>query len=398
MSLANWLQLSRRWHIEHGDQFSNHLSHNMVVMSLAGAPNERLQEWYEYYTKRLLPATTTVDYETITIDNWNEHNGSSTAYAAFLRFFDQRIQVDGADSTIQQYLPTLLPGIAGALLHPIIHIGLAIDAQSDGMLAEGLAYMAFANERLDAKTLPIWTPSSSEKSSIIESSVRFLAEAKRKSLYEIVVGGMEKKMANGETGGITLRMLSFVEERVTSDTLDAIDLQLPLDLLPAIIDATTLVAAAYLGSNCEFVVVHGVTSLHGVLRVLPKLLTLEERCDALAHWWRALMIVMVAQNLPGLDEIMALANEWLSRRSNEVSVPSNSEWQALLEASWSSDDEHVQKGVYCMWQWATRIDGMPARSKELFYRAAKNQVRPHPTGELGKWLWNSYRKTVALRK
>ena len=52
---------------------------------------------------------------------------------------------------VRKWLPTLAPGLSGAALHGIIHLGLGVRAKSRSMIIEGLAYLAFANRMLPAR-------------------------------------------------------------------------------------------------------------------------------------------------------------------------------------------------------------------------------------------------------
>ena len=66
-----------------------------------------------------------------------------TSFSAYVFFFTSEAKRLGRKSLLEKYLPTLLPGWAGAITHATIHLGWALDIGNEYMIIEALAYMAF---------------------------------------------------------------------------------------------------------------------------------------------------------------------------------------------------------------------------------------------------------------
>lgn len=107
---------------------------------------------------------------------------------------------------------------------------------------------------------------------------------------------------------------------------------------------TAFAASSLLASDNEFFVLHDLTSLHGVLCLLPHLDPADRR-GALVHWWRE-----------------AISSVLCSR------------------------DEHVPKATYVLRRWSAWGAFRPA-SEDLLQRAARNIVAPNESGEIHENLW-----------
>ena len=149
-----------------------------------------------------------------------------------------------------------------------------------------------------------------------------------------------------------------------------------------------MAAAAYLASNCEFFVIHGVTSLHSVL-VTMEFLPLAAQVLLLRHWWRAAMATLVSTGLQGHAKLADMLNTWHSQRiagSDGCSAPvlsmeSDPWWINALEKAITSTDEHPAKAVYVLWRWSL-FAGMPQCSidNDIFKAAAASQLRTNDKG------------------
>ena len=321
-SLRGRLARARQWDMEYGGYLSNHLTHNLVVLSAAGASEERLQWWEDLYTNRLdeKPAREAGDLDlsrarrndeiVITRDNWRDHFSTTRLdILAYRDFFDAQVAGHGIAATVAEYLPALLPGLAGAALHPLIHTGWGAEAGSPEMVAEGLAYMATAHQPLGTDERhcppdPLWSPHASGP---IDAALAFLADAKTRGL-SLIAQNVSQTPAylRLKRGGFQPRLIAFDDPDLplAAALNDVGPVGLPdagEPLIETIEEMTVLIAAALRGADNEFFVLHGLTSLHAILVLLPHLEPRDQRL-ALAHWWRAAMATLVAQDFPGLSE------------------------------------------------------------------------------------------------
>lgn len=411
-SLAGWLDRARQWHIEYGGYLSNHLAHNWIVMGAAHAPDERFQWWEDLYTEKLdqSPAREPGPLEpcricgpdkVITEATWlacieREREG----FAGYRDFFDARIAELGVSAVLRRYLPPLLPGLVGAALHPLIHTGWGVDANHEHMVADGLAYMATAFQPLatNAPHSPpaqLWSP---EGLGLIAASLKYLTHARERDLSKISdEASKTKPYLSLERGYFQHRIITFDDPELPlgSSLNEAAPLGLPaLDesLLPAIEEAVVLLSAALRASDNEFFVLHGLTSLHAVLTLIPHLEADDQRM-ALAYWWRAVMATLVSQDFPGLERTAEALQGWLDRRADQDTLPKVSDekrtwWRETLTSTLGSLDEHVPKAVYVLWRWS-EWGVFSQDTIEIFEAAARDISQPHPDGGVDQNLWFS---------
>ena len=412
VSLGDWLARSRRWDIEYGGYLSNHLSHNWLVMSAAGAAEEQMQWWQDLYTNRLAekPAREAGDLEParawaadqveISEANWRQHvQTTRIAFPAYRDFFDARIAELGLSATLRATLPPLLPGLAGAALHPLIHTGWGAEANSALMVAEGLAYMATAHQPLasdgrHAPPSPLWSPDAPRP---LAAALGFLIHARGRDLARVAHDASQTEAYRRlRLGRFQPRLIAFNDPALPlGAALNGIGpLGLPAATEPltdTIEEMTALLAAALCGSDNEFFVLHGLTSLHAVLALVPHLDADDQR-QALSHWWRAAMATLVAQDFPGLSETAELLEGWQAKRKrsprHRLTAKQSDWWQTSVKEALASLDEHLPKAVYVLWRW-TEWQAFSEATVALFEEAAKNLLKPHPSGPLHDNLWTS---------
>ena len=133
------------YEIEWGGFLTNHLAHGRWALGALGAPDALVQRYSTLYVSRLTPLPEAepspppprvpLEAEVLAL------RGRRREYASQRTFFAQQIAEGGADATLLRWLPELLPGLAGAALHPVIHLAVAVREGDDALLAEGLAYL-----------------------------------------------------------------------------------------------------------------------------------------------------------------------------------------------------------------------------------------------------------------
>ena len=317
-------------------------------------------------------------------------NDSRRNYAEILSFVRTQMREIGRNQTIRMFVPLLLPGVAGAALHPLIHIGWALEANHDDMLAEGIAYLASINVRLgvdggsDGKDL--W---STEGPGIIAASRKYLTYASGAGHGALAHrSSRNPQYKRHERGSFQHRMMTFSDPNLplgrALDEAGPIGLPaLDAALLPAVDDAITLATAAYLASDCEFYVLHGLTGLHATIVLLGHLDPVDQR-RAVAFWWRAALATYVVEDLPGLETCLAILGNGFG------TVDENFDWHDVHARARRSLDEHVAKAVFSLWRWAT--SGLfSERTVSLCKVAAKHQVRPHRSGRVHENIWFAWR-------
>ena len=415
--LHKWLKRGRSWHIEYDEYLSNHITHNWIALDAAGVSEDKMQWWQQVYINEGVakgtvsstiesemldpPRPNALDYTAITEANWlNNLQTTRIGFEAYRDFFDAKIAELGLNACLKRYYPTLSEGMAGAALHPIIHTGWAVDVESDDMASEGLAYMATAFQPLatgaNHSDCQLWSPDVPDiiealKQILMDDSVPQLAKdantlSKTEDYKRLNRGKFQQRLITFDNP--EQPMAQFLNERVTLKLPD-----IGNDLTQSIEALTVIAAAAVYASNNEFFIVHGLTSLHAVLCVLPHLDETAQR-NALSYWFRALVAVIIIQGSPGIEKAIVVLEEWNANKDKETSssYPLSSEqkawWLQTLQSTTDSLDEHVPKTVYVLKRWA-EWQAFSKASHDIFSKAARHITTPNEGGGLEDNLWFS---------
>ncbi|MEM1433249.1 MAG: questin oxidase family protein [Pseudomonadota bacterium] len=389
-SLEARLRSARRWHIEYGGYLSNHLTHNWVVLALGGAGAPVLDRWARAYADpgKALPlepawlldrsgAEPAIDPAALV-----RLRGCGMAqFPALQAAFDRAVASRGRTAVAAASLPSLLPGLAGAAFHPLIHVGLGIEAGSDSMVADGLAYWTCIYQPLgSAHDAPLWRPEPSAAAGTLMAAIAGQLERARAARLDqsIAAAVREPRYRRRHRGEFQHRMMVFADPALAPAAwLDGLG---PLALAPVGSLATEIeqlrgwIAELLLASRNEFFVLHGLTSCYA-LGTLLSLLDPGAQRDALAAWVRAALAAVVAQRFPGLDA--------------DVKQPSMligaERWADLRRLSWRSSDEHVPKAVYALWRWYERATDSAHRAR--YAAAAAALVQRADGGDPADNLW-----------
>eukprot|EP00127_Corallochytrium_limacisporum_P003613 Clim_evm1s151 gene=Clim_evmTU1s151 len=414
-NVAKYIDQTRKWDIEYNyhlkfeeatSKLSNHMTHNFVVLGSTGATDAKLQWWQDTYLSLhgsvpegsdSLPPRRLEDPDGLVIDtsNWKSHIQSTCRnFPAFAKYFDNQIKTRGISKTIEAHAPALLPGLVGAAVHPIIHTGFGADAQSQTMVADGLAYMStrfqsICTEAPHKPPQPLWQLGGS---GVIDASVRFLEKARKADLPKRTADWQIETYKKGRNLNTTIQARVAATNQPELPFGELINGMGPLmlgeSLFSAVEESVVLLSANLLESDNEFFVIHGLNSLHAILCLMPHLHDEESQSLALTHWWRGIMAVLIAQNMPGLSKTQERLAEWKRVREMDTagSIPKvlnekdHEWWTAVLKRSLDSRDEHIPKAVYALSRWAA-FECFSSPTVELFRKAAENAVKPDPAGK-----------------
>lgn len=417
--LHEWLKRGRNWHIEYDEYLSNHITHNWIALDAAGADNEKMQWWEEVYvynttdkvngkkalhSKKLAkmlqpPRSNPIDYTKITDANWlNNLQSIRIAFGLYRDFFDKKIAKLGLSACLNRYYPALSEGMAGAAMHAVIHTGWAVDVDSVDMASEGLAYMATAFQPLatgsNHSEHQLWCPNAPSiiaafKQIFTNNDIAALAKkadllSKTEDYTDLNRGSFQQRLITFDNPEHP--MAQFLNENVT--------LRLPdigCDLTPSIEALTVTATTALYSSDNEFFILHGLTSLHAVLCVLPHLDETAQR-NALGYWFRALVATIIVQGIPNIVDTIVLLEQWNKYKDknqpdkHQLTDEQQAWWMQILQSTTDSLDEHVPKGVYVLKRWA-EWQAFSSATHDVYIKAAQNLAMPHPSGKLDANLW-----------
>lgn len=373
----------RSYHIEFNGHLTNHAKHAVVALAGLGTPSDVIRDYYESYAR-----LTSYGYpleaprpcrQAINEGNWRDFIGKRQSFSAYVDFFDELERRIGLPDLLRLAVPVLLPGWIGAFTHATIHLGWALDAANRGMAIEGLAYMAYTYvsthpERLVRKAAPSESP--------VEALLRVLAawEADEKTRAQIrdrldrptveaaIAQGFHPELVRS---GLQFRiaMMASVGHPLLHDLPNWSDAK-PEAIWADLYRAMTLL---YLAKPGDFVLLHLITSLHGVEQI-ARSQPAAWQWEAIDMFWTgALAIIFAEAALPSAAKVSAL-HDLLPRdeRDPPHDALADREWDFHIGRSVLEIEEHNPKLVYVqrlLWERSGR---------ERLYRHAAAQFTRTP--------------------
>jgi Questin oxidase-like len=286
---------------EYANGLSNHLPMALQALHALGADGTGLQSFAQRYAQRFeaWPYATAGQ----PLARWQDRRGDITAFADLRASFAAAIAMQGAAGTLQQVLPDLWPGVAGAAFHGLIRTAHAMQAQHDGELAGALAYWA-------ARWQPLQAPPVGEVMPMAAWSSALAAQARELRLTGHLISG--RVSAAQQTQAYVQLAGRLVMNEHTLPQLAGFAVQ------------------AYSRSG-NFTVLHMVTACRAA-RVLLALVP-EQKDLALQALVPAFTAAYLASGVAAMTEDQATS-------SPDVT------WPEVISAALQSDDDHVIKLVH----------------------------------------------------
>ena len=134
----------------------DHIVHHLLTIYALGASPAEIRAAYDRnktYQRPTMPVKEDVVQSLYDKRRFKEELGKERNYPNFLEFFQREIQQRGVDGTLKEYVfrepgntdecsESMLVRLFGGLLHPIIHLGFAIEFNQPAIIAEALAQTA----------------------------------------------------------------------------------------------------------------------------------------------------------------------------------------------------------------------------------------------------------------
>lgn len=124
-------------------KFHSHLPHIIVSAYCLGATPEQLTALYDNQAETLTPWSNE-PVETLTDDDWRSYLGDKRMERAFFDYISDKFNENKGDwqPIVRRFLTdkncNLFPGLFGGLLHPLIHLGYAVETNSPYLAIEAL--------------------------------------------------------------------------------------------------------------------------------------------------------------------------------------------------------------------------------------------------------------------
>jgi hypothetical protein len=369
--VATRLLADRAYDIEFHGFLSNHAKHAVVALDRLGATEERTMEYWDMYTS-LTPYNLQLhkvdqDWDGVkpcTMEEWKEWRGQKKHWQEQVMFVYEKLQdkYNGdTNALISEIAPDLLlsPSLAGALMHGVIHLGFALDADSLWMTAEGLAYLNFCAIGVDPQVIRMDVHmETSPMETLIRASQAFdddnLSVAwiqQAKEIHEVESFRPELATAGFQREVAKVMANPHPIARDMPSWLTNMDIP---ELFESLYRTVTLL---YLGTKDEhgtgsFLILHLITSLWGLEHVLQSLskTKADEVYDsivrtAVAQWWANLICFLAASGI-GIPPASALKEMQNGPYGDAMTDAPGLDWSAVVKNAHAETEEHNIKLVY----------------------------------------------------
>jgi len=256
-----------------GKGFANHVSMGLAALDRLGADDERLGEFTVKSSAILEPVAEPL-FE-ITRADFERQMGNISAFASYLKFFKNLQKQSGLINCyeiIREYLPILIPGLAGGAFHPFIRLAYAVEQKNSDDIIFSLAYFAASNGRLGS--FPQGGDMEFDPHAVLKT-VRADPGMRLTEKSGLIFDHLKNSAA-----------IPGFDSHVTGLRLD--ESHLPV--------LASLVLEIYL-SRENIAALHGVTGTHAFRILLPYMTDVK---TALISLWQAVVALYVANNAPEL--------------------------------------------------------------------------------------------------
>jgi hypothetical protein len=295
-----------------------------------------------------------------TSEEFSAWKGKKVHWQEMCIFMQQELESRFAGDTkqlISEYAPPLLPGIAGGLTHGIIHLGWAVDAKSEWMIIEGLAYLNFCNIGVEPSKIVVDSTARAEESTPLETFVRISETWEKEDLGETWVAPVKAKYGKDfhselVPAGFQWELAKVLEEPnevATKVPRWLVETPLP-ELWENLYRTIVLIYLATKDAegNGNFLVLHGISSLWGLEHVLSTIGNEEVTRKALQQYFTMIVCLLAASSsgFPSKTVLEKAASEF---------PPSSTEtpdWKPIEARGVAEEEEHNIKLVYvCRELW-----------------------------------------------
>lgn len=358
---------NRVFDIEFCGYLSNHAKHGIVALDGLNAPQARIEEWWNQYT-RLTPYELSLHrveqswdkVDPCTVKEWQDLRGKKQNWQEMCVFMQNELdqKFDGnTDRLVKEYAPSLIDGIAGALTHGIIHLGWGIDALSPWMTIEGLAYLNFSFLGVDPSKITVKEVGTEAP---VDTILRISQEITEQDLTRTWIEATKAKYDETHhpelvPAGFQWQLSKVLHEPHTVAT------SVPSWLRDAPIESLweqlyRTITYVYLAtrdkedSHGNFLILHGLTSLWG-LEHLCNVLDDEQLTRRALKQFFAMMICLLATSSGGFPTEEDLVSSLAGFPADQQE---ETEWEPIVARGIAEEEEHNIKLVYVAKELWTR--------------------------------------------
>jgi hypothetical protein len=359
LSVMETLLNDRSYHIEFNGFLTNHAKQGVIALKRLDASAKRIEEFYNLYARQttygfgLEPPK--LSKHIITQDNWQAYFGKHCNFTSYCQFFDQKEKELGMERLLEEYVPSLLPGCVGSLMHGTIHLGWALDYGNRWMIIEGLAYMAFSYVSCQPdKTFPSPLNPNADKS--VLDSLLNIADAWETDGEELH-NWREATLTNEKYSASSGFHPELSGTGFQNDIAKVLTEGHPLiHTIPAWIenlDMATIwkelyesLTLFYLAKPGDFLVLHLITSLHGMEQIANRLPVYQQKRAVKCYWTAILGVVFSDDDVPTRATLEALKLKYKDAVDPNEDFEEGQTWEEIIARAIIEEEEHNPKLAY----------------------------------------------------
>ncbi|KAJ5104657.1 hypothetical protein NUU61_002004 [Penicillium alfredii] len=325
--------------------FHNHIAHEVLTLYALGATPEHIRAGYnrnKSYQRPVFPTDKSVVSALHEPTKFYEYCGKDEHYPNFLAFFQHEIDAKGVGPVLREYLfagderaEDMLSRLWGGLIHPLIHLGFALEFNQPAIVAQALAQTAVHRSWIgSAFFLPAEKLAGGIGKPGPKPVSQLLAEIRQdQTLTHSVQWSDSDKFRDGVLGRAPQQMLDYAAQfTVSADQMEA----RLADMINTVVYYTSAAQRPTKEIRFDFFFIHAVNSSIFFSKIIQlPFLDQETRIRMLEWKGRMDLLMYVSRGAPDLllDEI--------------ARYPAKDDWPTLFERSIAhpSDDGHLAKLV-----------------------------------------------------
>lgn len=361
LNIVETLLNDQSYHIEFNGFLTNHVKHAVVALKGLGASSQRIKEYYDTYVKctpygyGLEPPRPSE--HTITQDNWQLYFGKHCSFTSYCQFFDQKEKELGMERLLGEYVPSLLPGCVGSLMHGTIHLGWALDSGNRWMIIEGLAYMAFSHLSCHPERTYPATRGPVKDKSVLDSLLHIADawEADHEALHvwlEATLTGDKYSASAGFHPELAITGAQYNIAKVLAEghplihaTPAWIENQDMVTIWEELHEAVTLL---YMTKPGDFLLLHLITSLHAMEQIANRMPVDQQKRAIKCYWTAVLGVIFSRGEVPTRATLEALHSKYKDAADHDGSPTEGQEWEHIVARALIEEEEHNPKLVYVL--------------------------------------------------
>ena len=303
--------------------FHNHNAHHLGSLYFLGASDERIEQIYKLMCNVVDPYDPSP--HPITRANWRNSLGDKQFCKAYKDFFEQELIASG-DNWRKRFLDLLLEdkaqpminGVVCGLLHPLIHIGYALELDSRIVAIEALTQTAVCCTEHEEVINKLKLPKSGTK-----SALEVLQDIRLDNRFSIL-----DELATGNLGDIIVKLIDPILSHYDQWNINGNNLE---EAIEELLDVSVYIyGATHKPDQIEFdfFLLHLLTGMHAIRVTYPHLNDQQTAKNILMQFFFITCVVYIARLRPEINKKLIIDYEVDDAKDN---------WTYVIQRTVNSD-------------------------------------------------------------